>query len=315
MITIFTHTKPFIEHFDIIQYNAIKSWRAISDDVEIIIYGDAEGSDNMAEEVNAKRVKSVPKSENGMPLLTYLFDHTKIIAQHDLLCYVNADIILPPNILNAINLIDRWSKKMIIGNRLDLDLRYKINYNDNKWWKKLFDYAIIEGEWHKKGGIDYFIFPKKLWKDMPDIYLGLPGSDNWLIWNARCRHIPVIDISNIVYAIHQNHDYSHLGDIDDSGYRIGSVEKGMKNYLSGLETAHNRQLLPKGVSMNINDATYYLSEKGPIRKKEAADIQRYLFSLIKIYPKTKFPILIIYSLFSYYIKIKKYFNNRFVLNG
>ena len=48
MITIFTHTKPFIEHFDIIQYNAIKSWRAISDDVEIIIYGDAEGSDNMA---------------------------------------------------------------------------------------------------------------------------------------------------------------------------------------------------------------------------------------------------------------------------
>ena len=74
MITIFTHTKPFIEHFDIIQYNAIKSWRAISDDVEMIIYGDAEGSDNMAEEVNAKRVKSVPKSENGMPLLTYLFD-------------------------------------------------------------------------------------------------------------------------------------------------------------------------------------------------------------------------------------------------
>ena len=191
----------------------------------------------------------------------------------------------------------------------------KINYNDYKWWQKLFDYAIIEGEWHKKGGIDYFIFPKKLWKDMPDIYLGLPGSDNWLIWNARCRHIPVIDISNIVYAIHQNHDYSHLGDIDDSGYRIGSAEKGMKNYLSGLETAHNRQLLPKGVSMNINDATYYLSEKGPIRKKEAADIQRYLFSLIKIYPKTKFPILIIYSLLSYYIKIKKYYNNRFVLNG
>jgi len=144
MITIFTHTKPFIGHFDIIQYNAIKSWRAISDDVEIIIYGDAEGSDNMAEEVNAKRVKSVPKSENGMPLLTYLFDHTKIIAQHDLLCYVNADIILPPNILNAINLIDRWSKKMIIGNRLDLDLRYKINYNDygdspmvaKGYWKK-----------------------------------------------------------------------------------------------------------------------------------------------------------------------------------
>ena len=77
---------------------------------------------------------------------------------------MNADIILPPNILNAINLIDRWSKKMIIGNRLDLDLRYKINYNDYKWWQKLFDYAIIEGEWHKKGGIDYFIFPKKLWK-------------------------------------------------------------------------------------------------------------------------------------------------------
>ena len=91
MITIFTQTKPCIEHFDIIQYNAIKSWRAISDDVEIIIYGDAEGSDKMAEEVNAKRVKSVPKSENGMPLLTYLFDQQEF--RQILVCNTHQNII------------------------------------------------------------------------------------------------------------------------------------------------------------------------------------------------------------------------------
>ena len=37
MITIFTHTKPFKGHFGVIQYNAINSWRALSEDVEIMI--------------------------------------------------------------------------------------------------------------------------------------------------------------------------------------------------------------------------------------------------------------------------------------
>ena len=40
MITIFSTPKDFDGEFEIIQKNAMSSWRAISKDIEIIIMGD-----------------------------------------------------------------------------------------------------------------------------------------------------------------------------------------------------------------------------------------------------------------------------------
>ena len=301
MITIFTHTKPFKGHFGVIQYNAINSWRALSEDVEIIIYGDVDGADRIAEKVNANRIKNVSKSENGMPLLNYLFEHTEKIAINNILCYINADIILPPNLLDIVKLAYQKKKCLIVGNRWDLDIKQKINYSDSQWWRKLFDYAISAGDWHKKGGIDYFIFPKNLWGKMPDIYLGLPGSDNWLIWRARRRRIPIIDISSSVYAVHQNHDYSHLGEINKNGYAIGDKKKGLNNFLSGTETSHNRKMIPNGVSMNLKDATWYLSGDGKIKKKQSKDfINRNLGKLPMIFPEISFFLTIYKKLYRKY---------------
>ena len=301
MITIFTHTKPFKGHFGVIQYNAINSWRALSEDVEIIIYGDDDGADRIAEKVNANRIKNVSKSDNGMPLLNYLFEHTEKIAINNILCYINADIILPPNLLDIVKLAYQKKKCLIVGNRWDLDIKQKINYSDSQWWQKLFDYAFSAGDWHKKGGIDYFIFPKKLWGKMPDIYLGLPGSDNWLIWRARRRRIPIIDISSSVYAVHQNHDYSHLEEINKNGYAIGDTKKGLNNYLSGPETSHNRKMIPNGVSLNLNDATWYLSGDGKIEKKQSKDfINRNLGKLPMIFPEISFFLTIYKKLYRKY---------------
>jgi len=301
MITIFTHTKPFKGHFGIIQENAINSWRALSEDIEIIIYGNVEGADSTAAKVNARHVINVPKSENGMPLLTYLIEHTEKIAKNRILCYINSDIILPPNLLETFNLAYKKKKCLIIGNRWDLDVENKIDFSESTWWEKLFNVAIAKGNWHKKGGIDYFIFPKKLWGNMPNIYLGLPGSDNWLMWRARRRRIPIIDITSHIYAIHQNHDYSHLGKIDKNGYTIGDKKNGLNNYLFGLEASHNRKLIPNGVSVNINDATWYLNKDGKIEKKKNREfIIRNLNKLPKIFPEFAFPIKIYHRIYKWF---------------
>ena len=130
---------------------------------------------------------------------------------------------------------------------------------------------------------------------MPDIYLGLPGSDNWLIWRARRKRIPIIDISSFIYAIHQNHDYSHLGEKKKNGYAIGDTTKGLNNYLSGPETSHNRKMIPNEVSLNLNDATWYLSGDGKIEKKQSKEfINRNLGKLPMIFPEISF-FLIIYK--------------------
>ena len=44
MLTFFTTAKPFREHDAIIQRNALKSWKLLHPDVEVIFFGDDEGA-------------------------------------------------------------------------------------------------------------------------------------------------------------------------------------------------------------------------------------------------------------------------------
>ena len=108
---------------------------------------------------------------------------------------------------------------------------------------------------------------------MPDVYLGLPGSDNWLIWESRRRRIPVVDLTSSIMAIHQNHDYSHLdGKMESSG-------NGYNYYLKGSEANHNRNLY--NTPLNINDANWFLDGHN-IRKKKS----HYLIDTSKTKTKT-----------------------------
>jgi hypothetical protein len=63
---------------------------------------------------------------------------------------------------------------------------------------------------HAPVGSDYFIFPRSLFKDMPDFAIGRAGWDNWMIFEARRRAWQVVDLTHAVTVIHQDHDYSHL---------------------------------------------------------------------------------------------------------
>ena len=89
MITIFTTPKDFKNEFEIIQKNAINSWRMLSNDIEIIIMGNSIGSKDMAESIQAVYIKNVPSSENDVPTVSGLFKIAERNARHKLLCYIN----------------------------------------------------------------------------------------------------------------------------------------------------------------------------------------------------------------------------------
>ena len=57
--------------------------------------------------------------------------------------------------------------------------------------------------------------------------IGRPGWDNWLLWYALYSGIPLIDASAVVFAVHQNHDYSYHPD-GESGVWQG--EEAQENY-------------------------------------------------------------------------------------
>ena len=95
----------------------------------------------------------------------------------------------------------------MVGRRWDLDVDYRINYSDVNWRKTLLRNVEAGGKLHGLSGIDYWVFPKQLRFELPAFVVGRPGIDSWLIGEARRMQVPVIDTTEKVTIVHQNHNY------------------------------------------------------------------------------------------------------------
>jgi len=61
MLTIFATPKAFRGHIDVIQRNAIKSWTLLSINPEIILFGDDEGTPEVAREFGLQHIPAVAR--------------------------------------------------------------------------------------------------------------------------------------------------------------------------------------------------------------------------------------------------------------
>jgi len=210
MLTIFSVPKPFLGHTGIIQQNAIHTWSCLRPACEIILCGDDPGTEQTAARFKAKFISNVMRNEHGTPLLNSVFDQVGKVASHDLMCFVNADIILLDDFIKAVERI-RFQSFLMVGQRWDIDLREPVNFDRLDWEKQLRNYVASHGALHPPTGSDYFVFPRSSGiGKLPAFAVGRPGWDNWFIYNARRLRVPVIDATRVVTVIHQNHDYSHV---------------------------------------------------------------------------------------------------------
>jgi hypothetical protein len=206
MLTIFTIPKPFRNNINIIQRNAIKSWCLLDPKIEIILFGDEKGVAETAKEFNCRYDPEVAKNEFGTPLVNNVFDKAQKIAKNEILAYVNADIILMKDFVKAIQQIN-FSKFLMVGRRVNLDVREKIDFNNPFWEKELKERAKKEGKLPSPAAIDYFVFPRNILKEIPPFAVGRTLWDNWFLYKAWISNIPLIDATQVITAIHQNHSY------------------------------------------------------------------------------------------------------------
>lgn len=249
MITIFTLPKPFKGHINIIQRNAIKSWQKLG--CEIILMGDDEGVKETAREFGLQHVGNIRKNQFGTPLLNSAFETAQKIAKNNILVYINADMILMSDFIPAIKKIDK-SLFLMNGRRTDLDVEKEIDFNFLDWEEKLRNEVSKNGKLHGYSGIDYFIFPRNFPHQLPDFAVGRAGWDNWLIYHTLSLKIPVIDATEVILAVHQNHSFSHSCFGDEKKKRVGGPELKENFKLTG------------GFSnmLTIREANYILTARG-----------------------------------------------------
>lgn len=211
LLTIFSAPKPFTNpHIAVIQCNAIQSWAHLGAEVEVILVGDEDGLAQVAAEYSLPCLSQVRRNESGTPLVSSIFHLARQASQSPLLLYVNADILLLPEVITAARQVSQQAEKfLLIGQRWDLDVRQLIEFSPD-WAQRLAADVQARGRLHLPAGSDYFVFPRSLFEEMPDFAIGRAGWDNWMIYHARQQGWPVVDGTPSIRVIHQDHDYSHL---------------------------------------------------------------------------------------------------------
>ncbi len=210
LLTLFSAPKPFTRpHVITIQRNAIRSW-ALLPDVEVFLLGDEEGIAEAAHDLGVGHLAGVACTPGGIPLVSSMIHLARQVGQGDLLCILNADVILLPDFLQAIRQVwPRLGPFVLVGRRWDVDIPHPLEFSSG-WAERLREHVARHGELHRPAGSDFFVFPRSCYQQVPDFAIGRAGWDNWMIYYARRQRWPVIDITPSAMVIHQNHDYGHL---------------------------------------------------------------------------------------------------------
>jgi hypothetical protein len=246
LITLFTAPKPFTNpHIALIQRNALRSWQALGPEVEVVLIGQEEGLADAAAELGFAHRSDVARNALGTPLVSAIFELGRSFSQSPLLAYVNADIILLSDFVQAARAVSAACERfLIVGQRWDLEVTKELSFTPG-WEAVLRAHLQSEGKRHLRAGSDYFIFPRKCFEHIPDFSIGRAGWDNWMIYEARRQSWAVVDATPDVDIIHQNHDYSHLPN-SQPHYRLPETGE-------NIRLAGGRRTL-----FNLDDATHQL---------------------------------------------------------
>jgi hypothetical protein len=211
-LTIFATPKAFTGTAAVNQRNAVWSWAQLGPEVEVILIGDEEGVEDASKALGTRHVGPVERSPQGVPLLNDVWRIGQREARADWCLFVNADIILGPDVLETIVRMKNWAKQMLlVGQRWDAEIEGLVEARGPAWWAETKALALSRGRLDSFLWIDYFAFPRGQYPDLPPFVIGRPGYDNWLVWHTRARAIPVVDTSLAITAIHQHHTYAQYG--------------------------------------------------------------------------------------------------------
>jgi hypothetical protein len=213
MITIFSAPKGFSDpHIATIQRNAIQSWLHLGPEVNVLLVGQEPGLEEAARDYSVPLLSDVERNSAGTPLVSSIFSLARQACTSPILIYVNADILMLPDVVPACQQISSQADQFLaIGQRWDLEVKQRLDFSPG-WDADLRADVHRRGKLHLAAGSDYFIFPRDLFVDMPDFAIGRAGWDNWMIYYARQKGWLVVDGTPSMMIIHQNHDYRHLPD-------------------------------------------------------------------------------------------------------
>lgn len=256
MLTLFTIPKAFVGHIGDIQRNAIKSWTLLRPKCEVILLADDSGTSEVAEELGVKHLPQVNRNEFGTPLLDSAYRLAEQEASYQHLCYINADIVLTSSFVDAATTVMKNSDWFLMtARRWNLDVSGRMDFDDD-WEAGLLNAISKRGRLGRHTEIDFWLYSKGLLSEIPPLAVGRMAFECWCLYKARAMNADLIDATDVVMSLHQNHDYSHHPDGEEG---IGT----------STEAQRNRALVGgKPYFFVVEDRTHVLTDTGLKRARD-----------------------------------------------
>jgi GT2 family glycosyltransferase len=293
-ISLFCVPRPFEGHVGVIQRNAVRSWRELGASCEILLLGAETGIGAAAAAVDGVHLPNLPLDRNGFPRVDEAFRIAERAARSPWLCYVNGDIILLPQFLEAARrAISRVGDALIVSRRWNLDITRPIDF-DAGWDVRVRHEVRDNGTLFTEFGIDVFLFPKGFFTEVPPFAIGGFSWDNWLVHEARAMQRPVVDVTEAGAVVHQKHDY-------DDGAPVEAARRStraLRNFWLAGDSLH-------GLA-SVTDATHVLrgDEIAPVGTRTVSVVVLHLGSLDRLreclractyqsYPRTYLEVVVV----------------------
>ena len=177
---------------------------------QVILFGRSEGIEELSGQQGIIFCPDVLTSAEGTPRIDDMFIRGQQLAEHDICCFINADIITTSVFSQAVISVHEKLKKhyLIVGQRYNISMDHLLDFHEG--WDGEFQKLISgKGTLHPPMGSDYFAFPRGQYRNMPSLLVGRGGWDLWMIYDGRRRNLKVTDLSEAALVYHQDHDYKH----------------------------------------------------------------------------------------------------------
>ena len=196
MLTIFTTPKAFRGHIDVIQRNALESWRRLDANVEVILFGDEDGAAEVCVQMGLRHEPTVERTATGTKFVRSIFGRAQEIAKHSVVAYVNCDIVLTDDFARGVALVGKQfsanGRFLMVGRRWDTEITASLDFSASDWAERARVLARKQNRQQSQDWIDYFVFPRGMYREIPGLVIGRVGWDNWLVWKARAEGASVL---------------------------------------------------------------------------------------------------------------------------
>lgn len=216
-LTIYSVLNAFDSPRDRIQHNAVESWLRLPVATEVILFGESESGARAFAEGLGLPLLSLSRNDNGTPLLGPMLRDAEAAASGEVLCYVNADIVILPGFVRALELaMESYPRFLLSSRRWDLDLERELSFGEG-WADWLKKEVRKRGKRHRPTGIDLFAYRGfRYGPAEPGFIFARRAWDQWMVWRALDVEVPFLDGNMML--VHQNHQQYRWHDRDATAH-------------------------------------------------------------------------------------------------